>query len=158
MARTAHTPVVVHVTELTQPLGHSTSGSHERYKSKERLAWEKEYDCNLQFRNWILRQGIATASELESIENGINTTVREARTKAWKSHNAPILKAKEELLTELQQTVKLTNNNPNVVLAIKNLSELDGFGYKELLEIARGLVSKLYFGKKQRRFNSGLKI
>lgn len=146
LARTAHTPVVVHVTELTQPLGHSTSGSHERYKSKERLAWEKEYDCNLQFKNWILQQGIATASELESIESAINTTVREAKTKAWKSHNAPIIKAKEQLLNELQQTVKRTKNNPNVVLAIKNLTELEGFGYKELLEIARGLVSKLYFG------------
>ena len=63
-------PAIVHVTELTQPQGHSTSGSHERYKTKERLAWEAEFDCVRQFRQWIIEQGYATAETLDSMEAG----------------------------------------------------------------------------------------
>src|SRR5690606_8251082 len=64
ICREEHVPVIIHVTELTQPLGHSTSGSHERYKSNERLDWEKEYDCMNQMRNWILESAISTEEEL----------------------------------------------------------------------------------------------
>ena len=71
IARKEHTPVLVHVLELTQPLGHSSSGSHERYKSKERLNWEKEYDCNVKMREWILSNGIATEKDLELIEKEV---------------------------------------------------------------------------------------
>ena len=69
LARKEHVPVLIHVKELTQPLGHSSSGSHERYKSEERLKWEKEYDCNVKMRAWVLANGIATEEELISIEN-----------------------------------------------------------------------------------------
>ena len=68
LAREEHVPSIIHVVELTQPKGHSTSGSHERYKSKERLAWEEEYDCNRKFREWIIAQGIATDEELTAME------------------------------------------------------------------------------------------
>ncbi len=68
LAREEHVPSIIHVIELTQPKGHSTSGSHERYKSKERLAWEEEYDCNRKFREWIIAQGIATDEELTAME------------------------------------------------------------------------------------------
>ena len=64
---------MIHVTELTQPLGHSTSGSHERYKSKERLNWEKNHDCNLKFREWILSNGISDEYALNKIESEIKT-------------------------------------------------------------------------------------
>ena len=67
-AREDHVPVLVHVTELTQPLGHSSSGSHERYKSKKRLEWEKEYDCNIKMREWILNEGISSEDELDKLE------------------------------------------------------------------------------------------
>lgn len=68
LAREHHVPSLVHVEELAQPLGHSTSGSHERYKSKERLAWEEEFDCNKKFKEWILENSIATPQELKEIE------------------------------------------------------------------------------------------
>ena len=71
IAREKHIPVLVHVTELTQPLGHSTSGSHERYKSKQRLQWEKEHDCNLKFREWIISNGISNEESLNKIESEI---------------------------------------------------------------------------------------
>ena len=70
LCRREHVPVLFHITEITQPQGHSTSGSHERYKSAERLEWEKEYDCNSKFKEWILANGYATTAEIEEIEKG----------------------------------------------------------------------------------------
>ena len=106
LARESHVPVLIHVTELTQPLGHSTSGSHERYKSEERLAWEKEYDCNYQFRKWILANGIATDEELNTLEKGIKKAVREAKNKAWATFLVPHNQKKQELLELLQKQLK----------------------------------------------------
>ena len=65
IARKEHCPVFIHVVELTQPQGHSTSGSHERYKSEERLNWEKEHDCNLKFREWVIENDFATSDQLD---------------------------------------------------------------------------------------------
>ena len=83
IARTEHVPVLIHVTEVTQPQGHSTSGSHERYKPKERLEWEKAHDCNLKFRNWILNEGHADEKELEQIEKEAKESAKKARVDAW---------------------------------------------------------------------------
>ena len=77
IAREQHVPVILHVTELTQPQGHSTSGSHERYKSKDRLQWEKEHDCNTKMREWMINNQIATDEELSEIEKDIKRKVRE---------------------------------------------------------------------------------
>jgi len=77
LCRNEQVPVLIHVTELTQPQGHSSSGSHERYKSKQRLQWENERDCNVHFRNWILNNGYATDEELERIETDAKETARE---------------------------------------------------------------------------------
>lgn len=85
ICRDQHRPVLVHVTELTQPQGHSTSGSHERYKSKERLDWEKEYDCLAQMRQWLLESGIADESGLNKIEQQAAEAAKNARNDAWKS-------------------------------------------------------------------------
>ena len=71
MARENHTPVLIHVQQLTQPQGHSTSGSHERYKSEERLQWEREHDCNVKMREWMISGNIATEEELQEIEKDI---------------------------------------------------------------------------------------
>ncbi|QHT72176.1 transketolase [Rhodocytophaga rosea] len=83
VCRDEHVPVLVHVLEMTQPQGHSTSGSHERYKSKERLAWEHEHDCIKKMRQWMLENGFATAEELEAIEVKSKETVRIAKNTAW---------------------------------------------------------------------------
>ena len=68
IARKNHTPVLIHVDELTQPLGHSSSGSHQRYKSEKRLKWEKDFDCNIKFKNWIIESNLGTMIELREIE------------------------------------------------------------------------------------------
>jgi 2-oxoisovalerate dehydrogenase E1 component len=126
LARSAHVPVLIHVQELTQPLGHSTSGSHERYKSETRLQWEKEYDCNLTFKNWILEKKVATEDELAAIEEKATTAAKEAKTAAWKAYLAPI----DEERQEAQQLAEaLIANAPEsdtlaslaVVLSKKNL-------------------------------------
>ena len=90
IAREEHVPCLIHVTELTQPQGHSTSGSHERYKSKERLAWETTYDCNVQFKNWILQNGIATEEEINTIENEAQIHVNVSKKAAWEAYLSPI--------------------------------------------------------------------
>ncbi len=89
-ARKEHTPVLFHITELTQPQGHSTSGSHERYKSKERLEWETEHDCVKRFREWIVANGIATAEEMDAIDADNKTLVDTAKQGAWENYLAPI--------------------------------------------------------------------
>ena len=104
LARTEHVPVLVHVTELTQPLGHSTSGSHERYKSDDRLAWEKEFDCNKTFRKWIIAQNIATESEIAALEEKSTLKAKEAKTTAWNAYLAPI-QAEQKEAHELVQKV-----------------------------------------------------
>ena len=90
IARAEHVPAVVHVTELTQPQGHSTSGSHERYKTKERLEWEKEFDGLRKMRQWMIDQSIATAEELEALEQAETEHVRDARDAAWNAYVQPI--------------------------------------------------------------------
>lgn len=90
ICRNEHIPVLFHVTELTQPLGHSTSGSHERYKSKERLDWEMEFDCLVKMREWILQESIATAEELDIIEAQAAEQARNARDNAKAKYQQPI--------------------------------------------------------------------
>ncbi len=102
LCRSQQVPVLVHVQELTQPQGHSTSGSHERYKDGERLLWEAEHDCNLRFKEWLLENGFAASEELETIENKAKETAREARNVAWKAYRHPI----EEDLKEAQQLLE----------------------------------------------------
>ncbi len=96
IAREQHVPVLVHVNELTQPQGHSTSGSHERYKSAERLQWEKDFDCITKMREDILQTGVATEEQLEEIEKASKKAAREAKAAAWKDFLASI---KEEVNT-----------------------------------------------------------
>jgi pyruvate/2-oxoglutarate/acetoin dehydrogenase E1 component/TPP-dependent pyruvate/acetoin dehydrogenase alpha subunit len=91
VAREEHMPSIVHVTELTQPQGHSTSGSHERYKSTERLEWEHEYDCIKKFREWILAQRFITEDELNKLEKEDQRSVEEDRKRAWEAYMNPIL-------------------------------------------------------------------
>jgi pyruvate/2-oxoglutarate/acetoin dehydrogenase E1 component/TPP-dependent pyruvate/acetoin dehydrogenase alpha subunit len=89
-ARRYHIPSLIHVTDVTQPLGHSTSGSHERYKSPERLAWESENDCLPRFRGWMIEGGVATADELDALEAKAGAEVEAAQKAAWEAYIGPI--------------------------------------------------------------------
>lgn len=89
-ARKEHVPAIVHVVELTQPQGHSTSGSHERYKSAERLTWEEEHDCQLRFREWIISEKLAKEEELVAIEQEEKQDVERIRAESWEELTAPI--------------------------------------------------------------------
>ena len=88
--RRNHAPAIVHVTELTQPYGHSTSGNHERYKTTERLAWERDYDCLPRMRAWILDQAFASAEELDQLETEERDLALTARDRAWADYRRPI--------------------------------------------------------------------
>jgi 2-oxoisovalerate dehydrogenase E1 component len=103
ICRTEHTPVVVHVIEVTQPQGHSTSGSHERYKSKERLEWETEYDCVRQMRMWMEENGIATIEELDGLEEEATNFVKNEKDAAWKDYLASLNHDKEKAIALLHQ-------------------------------------------------------
>ncbi len=97
-------PVVFHVTELTQPQGHSTSGSHERYKSAERLAWEKEHDCIVKMREWLLAGNIATKEELDAIEADAVKTAKAAKDRAWKAFLTPFKEERQHLVDVVKST------------------------------------------------------
>ncbi|MFC7523554.1 thiamine pyrophosphate-dependent enzyme [Parapedobacter sp. GCM10030251] len=98
ISREQHIPVLIHVTEMTQPLGHSSSGSHERYKSRERLAWEKEFDCIAKMRAWMIESSIADEGELAEIERGVKEHVRAEQRKAWADYNRALKKEVDEAL------------------------------------------------------------
>ena len=97
VCRNEHVPVLLHVAQLTQPQGHSTSGSHERYKDKDRLAWEKEHDCIRKMREWIVEEGIAHPDELDAIEREARATAKAAKDAAWKAFNQDIQQAQQPL-------------------------------------------------------------
>jgi pyruvate/2-oxoglutarate/acetoin dehydrogenase E1 component/TPP-dependent pyruvate/acetoin dehydrogenase alpha subunit len=88
--RTTHTPVVFHVKECTQPQGHSTSGSHERYKAAERLEWERNWDCNKQMRAWLILNELATAESLDLLESEVKQDVRNQKQASWDQYILPI--------------------------------------------------------------------
>ena len=139
IARNYHVPVIIHATELTQPLGHSTSGSHERYKSKERLDWERSNDCNIKFKEWIIDNKICTEKKLLNIDDEIKKYVREEKRLAWKHYQSPFLKSKDELL----DIFDLFDNN-NIKNELKEKVEsIDDLNFSELLKIARHTIYDL---------------
>ena len=137
IAREKHIPVLIHVTELTQPLGHSTSGSHERYKSKERLQWEKNYDCNLKFREWILSNGISDEDTLDKIESEIKNSVKEAKNKAWKAYQKPILILRDQLKKFLEDFIAQSNNDVELKILYKKLTQKTELFYHDIVSTAR---------------------
>ncbi|MFP4469470.1 MAG: thiamine pyrophosphate-dependent enzyme [Bacteroidales bacterium] len=118
LCRESHVPVLFHVLEITQPQGHSTSGSHERYKSEERLKWEQEFDGIRKMREWILEEGFATADELDKIEKEALKRAKDARKKAWNNFMEPLKQKRKEFL----QMVDISTCNcskTNKIAAIK---------------------------------------
>ncbi|TWO32819.1 transketolase [Seonamhaeicola sediminis] len=137
IAREEHVPVLIHVTELTQPQGHSTSGSHERYKNAERLEWERQHDCNLKMREWIIDSGISTNEALVEIERIIKREVREAKKNAWNTFLRPILKDKTDLVSLLTQLASKTTNGVFISKLKDNLVSIDEPTRKDILTHAR---------------------
>ena len=134
ICRSKHIPVIIHVKELTQPIGHSTSGSHERYKNKERLDWEKKYDCNLMMRNWIIENGIASEDELKLLEKESLEFVNKQKIEAWTSFQDVIKKERLSLLDVIKSTIDKTKNNSlinlyNQLLRIKEPTRKDILSY-----------------------------
>jgi pyruvate/2-oxoglutarate/acetoin dehydrogenase E1 component/TPP-dependent pyruvate/acetoin dehydrogenase alpha subunit len=116
--RREHVPAIIHVIEVTQPQGHSTSGSHERYKSAERLAWEHEFDCNKKMREWIIAQGIATEKELDEFEKEDIKLVNDWKNAAWKAYLNPI-RDDIQAVTALLDEVITQSSHADAVLAIR---------------------------------------
>ncbi|MBB4080643.1 pyruvate/2-oxoglutarate/acetoin dehydrogenase E1 component/TPP-dependent pyruvate/acetoin dehydrogenase alpha subunit [Lewinella aquimaris] len=139
--RKNHRTALIHIRELTQPNGHSTSGSHERYKSAERLAWEKKWDCLAQFRHYLLATGIAEASELDELDKKAKKVVAAARKSAWENIQAPRRARREKLLSLLP-----TNGHRS--------SELDRFA-EEVTKMAEPLLSNLIDAVRHLRFEIG---
>lgn len=125
ICRKKHTPVVVHVKELTQPQGHSTSGSHERYKSKERLAWELDHDCVSKMRSWLIENKIAEDSDIASLEKLAENEVKESKRAAWTAFS-------NEIKTEVTETVALLKNIDSNAAA--TLKETMDPGRKDILK------------------------
>ncbi|MFT7352339.1 MAG: pyruvate/2-oxoglutarate/acetoin dehydrogenase E1 component/TPP-dependent pyruvate [Flavobacterium sp.] len=122
IARTNHIPVLIHVKELTQPQGHSTSGSHERYKNEERLNWEREFDCLVKMRSWLLENGLATEEELTEIETTSKKKVLEGKKMAWSSYLNPI---KEERTSAINLLQKVAQSSENKVFIEKIYTDLN---------------------------------
>jgi len=106
--RDTHTPAMFHIEEVTQPQGHSTSGSHERYKSPERLQWERDWDCIKKMREWVIDAGIGTEEELMEIETEARNHVRISRDKAWEKYNTP-LKALVQKSVGIMRAIDVTD-------------------------------------------------
>jgi 2-oxoisovalerate dehydrogenase E1 component len=120
LARSEHVPVLIHVEELTQPLGHSSSGSHERYKTKERLEWESDYCCLQQFRKWILAKKIATETELDSLELEAQQEALAAKQLAWQQYIGPIKQERDFILSLLHSLKEeLLNTRKEMMASIE---------------------------------------
>ncbi len=140
IAREEHVPVMIHVKELTQPQGHSTSGSHERYKSEERLAWEREHDCNVQFRKWLIDNEFATDDELLSIENDIKKQVRDGKKAAWNAYLNPILDRRTEAVNLMEAIAAASSEGVFMTPVINALKEIKEPNLKNVFETARAIL------------------
>jgi pyruvate/2-oxoglutarate/acetoin dehydrogenase E1 component/TPP-dependent pyruvate/acetoin dehydrogenase alpha subunit len=130
-------PAVFHVEELTQPLGHSTSGSHERYKSKERLAWEKEWDCARQMRNWMIENALASEQELEQIEKKSHERALQARTAAFKNFQQPIRAQVREVVNQCNVIIKEGKNDNALIKKVAGAL----VAQKDMLALRRDVLS-----------------
>jgi len=142
-ARYESVPVVIHVTEVTQPQGHSTSGSHERYKNEERLKWESEFDGMLKFREWILdysieiegnEEYIASVEELDAIDSDSKKLVKDGQKKAWESYQKTISDLKNEALPFVES---VKNQNVDVSRLIENFNKIISKSKRDIFHLVR---------------------
>lgn len=142
-ARTESVPVVVHVVEVTQPQGHSTSGSHERYKNEERLKWEAEFDGLVQFKEWILNysieiegneQQLATAEDLEAIESEAKKFVKDGQKRAWENYQVAIQDLKNAVFPLVEN---LKNQNTEIEAEIEKFKKIVSVSKKDIFHLVR---------------------
>lgn len=140
--RTEHVPVLFHIRELTQPQGHSTSGSHERYKSEERLEWEKEYDAVNRMRDWILKHNLASALELAEMETEAQRVVAEAREEAWVLYQAAIRTERDKLLSiiEGKNCICRKENLDKISIYSSNLGQMTNPIRKDSISTAKKIL------------------
>ena len=119
ICREEHVPVLFHVQEMTQPQGHSTSGSHERYKSKERLTWEVENDCIRRMREWIINEVLILPEEIDAIEKEAKASARQAKERAWRAFNNDVRKDQAKVTEILEKAIQQTQSSAEI-LGIKN--------------------------------------
>jgi pyruvate/2-oxoglutarate/acetoin dehydrogenase E1 component/TPP-dependent pyruvate/acetoin dehydrogenase alpha subunit len=153
IAREQHVPVMVHVQQLTQPQGHSTSGSHERYKSKDRLAWEVEFDCNSKMREWILdfeletEEGLLRFVEDEQtlidMEKSIKKEVAQAKRNSWNAFLDPIISEREELITIFDALSSESVNKTFILKAKSDLLNIKDISRRDILDSARTILHLL---------------
>mgnify|MGYP000860782351 CR=1 FL=1 len=145
IARKEHVPVLIHVYELTQPQGHSTSGSHERYKKPERLAWEKEYDCITKMREWMITHGIADQEELSDLDKSIKRQVRQLKVKAWNNFLESTLHEREELVNLLSIVANKSANSSFINKLINELKILEEPLRNDVISTARKALRYVIF-------------
>jgi len=134
--RETHTPAIFHIEEITQPQGHSTSGSHERYKKADRLLWEKEWDCIKQMRSWIIENALAEEEEIKLIEVEAFAHVKSGKQAAWEAYLAPIKKILANAVTLMEKT-----NNET---ALKEAADLKALREPYKRDILKALAIALY--------------
>ncbi|PSL06354.1 alpha-ketoacid dehydrogenase subunit alpha/beta [Cecembia rubra] len=137
IAREEHVPVMIHVVEMTQPQGHSTSGSHERYKSKERLEWEKEYDCLLQFKKYIIDSGIASEEDLDQIEQDAKAFVKKEKDAAWTAFSGEIKNELKEAVHLLKQAAEQSSFKQDLEALAEDLTKLINPIRKDVISTVR---------------------
>jgi 2-oxoisovalerate dehydrogenase E1 component len=138
--RRDHVPVVIHITELTQPLGHSTSGSQQRYKSPERLEWEKTFDCIPQMRGWLLAEGLATEEQLQELEESERKSVAEARDRAYEAFRRPIEAEKADLLGILRDLAQSSAKAAAIDPLIEHLTRLKSALRRDLMAVVQEVL------------------
>tara|TARA_B100001989_G_scaffold250687_1_gene228252 strand:+ start:114 stop:2528 length:2415 start_codon:yes stop_codon:yes gene_type:complete len=124
LAREEHVPCLIHVKDVTQPQGHTTSGSHERYKSKKRLEWEKDFCCIKKMREWIIENNFASNTEIESIERDAEEIAKKSRKRSWKSYREDINEDYDDAITVITRVAQNSPKNKKEIINIrKNLSK-----------------------------------
>ncbi|WP_353088798.1 thiamine pyrophosphate-dependent enzyme [Flavobacterium sp.] len=143
IARESHVPVLIHVRELTQPQGHSTSGSHERYKDETRLAWEAEYDCLVQMRQWLIDNNLATESDLDTLDSSCKKDVLEGKKAAWNAFIAPFKAEQNELCSLLNDLAHSSSQKVFIEKYCSDLAAIKEPIRKDILSTARKVVRLL---------------
>jgi len=136
IARKEHVPVLIHVKELTQPLGHSTSGSHERYKNEERLLWEKKHDCILKMREWILSI-FENEEELKTLEKDAKKEVNEAKRNAWNNYLKNIILTQKHVINLLENAADKSDKKAFILKLKNDLASIKDPLKKDMLSAAR---------------------
>ena len=145
ICRNEHIPVIIHVNELTQPLGHSTSGSHERYKSEERLNWEMDYDCIKKMREWILQNKIVKSKDLDKIESDCKKSVSESKIEAKRNSVNQTINNISELNTIIKENIN--SSNPDISAILDKLNKIKEPYKKDLFASANKIIRLLMLEK-----------